>query len=1179
VIFVISTIAITPTSSDIDPSAFSPGDNNGLNDTTTITVEYITGRNLYANIFDDQSNLIGEDRAMTESPSGTYKYTWNGKNDSNQYVNDGIYTIRISDDPSSNGDAIGSVEVNTTAPSSPSLSIDGGATYATSTDVNLTIGATGATKMKVSNDANYTNATWENYATSKSWQVSSGDGTKTVYINFKTSAGANASTSDDITLDTTIADPSLLINGGNGFTTSRDVTLNITANGATYMKIDNDTAFSNMSNWISIASTYSFTLPSGVSNPRVYLRVRDDAGNQKTTSDNITVDDQGPTNLSISINSGASYTNSTSAMLTFSANGGPSTMYIKNSGGSWVSYNYATSLSWNLSSGDGSKTVYFNAADSGGNNGTETSATITLDTLKPSAVNLGTPSGTISNQIPQFNWTNPNNVSSTKQFYIEILQGGVIDSNYTSSSTTTYTSETLAEGSYTWRVTVYDKANNSATTSEQSFTISVGGLAIPSPTYPENSAYVNASAPYMIRLWCSPVTSGDGSTVYYDYRYGLSTDNQNNTDSATNPYAKISQSYSSHGQTVYWSVRARNNSGSTAYCSNRSFTVDTQPPTLNSISINSGDTYTSSTSVTLTLSATGASWMMVSENADFSGASWVAYSTSKSFSLSSSDGTKTVYFRAKDNAVGDEGSTTYANINTSALSDTIILDTAAPTFSNQFPTSSSVTDTTPAITVDYADLGSGINTSSVVIKVDDVDVTSSGDTTVSASSVTYEPSTALSVSIHTVNVTVSDSYGNTNYIEWTFTIVSSGDGDGDGDGDGGIIIPPISISNIDHNPKTITSSDQVNITATISATYGVHLARVYYKYDGTLHDATMTNISGNYYALIGPIHEGASVTYYIYVIDEQASSETSSNYSFTVQDTNEPTITIVSPSNNAKITERTPTIQATYSDPGGINTNSVSLTFDNNDVTSDATITSTTVTYTPPTALAYAKYSATVEVADNASNTATTNWSFIVQAEEIEMMEIIDEIAEGETKTINLTEYVSSLQTIEITAAKSLENVTINITTTSEPDGVTEPTDEVYLYIVIDIDVEASDISSVNISFEVEKIWLDHHNIDKSTVRLLRYNNGEWEELTTTIVTEDDDYVYYKATTPGFSTFAIVGTPTSTTPTIEIPSYIIIILVVVIIIAVIALLFKTGYIYIEKKPDGPKKQQKIKKKK
>jgi hypothetical protein len=99
-------------------------------------------------------------------------------------------------------------------------------------------------------------------------------------------------------------------------------------------------------------------------------------------------------------------------------------------------------------------------------------------------------------------------------------------------------------------------------------------------------------------------------------------------------------------------------------------TYDSIAPTGGSVSINGGAAYTNSRTVTLTLSATGASEMIISENAGFTGAAYEAYSTSKSFELSAENGIKTVYVQYKDAA---------GNKTTEEISDTIILDTQAPT--------------------------------------------------------------------------------------------------------------------------------------------------------------------------------------------------------------------------------------------------------------------------------------------------------------------------------------------------------------------------------------------------------------------------------------------------------------------------------------------------------------------
>lgn len=1166
-----STVSIS--NENISPSVFSP-DGNGLNDSTTITFDSASGQTLYLNIFYNSTQLVRGDITLSESPSGTYRATWNGKNDNGSYVTkEGIYTIRVTDVLGGGGGvSVGTVTVDLTPPSSPMISINGGAIYTTSQIVNLTISAADATKMKISNYANFSGATWETFATSKSWQLLSGDGTKTVYINFRDQAGTNVSTSDSIVLDTTLNTPSLSINNGASATNNLTVELTISASDATYMKIDNNTQFQNMTSWIPKANTYEFTLPSGPDGTRtVYLRVKDDAGNIKTTSDSITVDRQPPTDLSLSINSGASYTNNQTVTLALSASGGPATIWLSNNGNTWTSYDYTTTLTWNLSAGDGLKTVYYKASDTAGNNATPISATITLDTVPPSQVTLTSPASgeTLSSQTPTFSWSNPNQQSKTKQFKIEILQSGTVkQSSYTNASTTSYTADTLPEGSYSWRVTVYDLANNSATTNQQSFTISVDGLAIPAPMYPTNDAKVNDTTP---RLRWSQV-SGQG-TIYYDYKYGTSVNNMSYTGSTTNLYVDTIEY--NHDDTIYWAVRARNTTSQSNYSTVRSFSIDTEPPVLNNISINNDAVYTTSPVVTLSLNATGATWMKLSEHENFSGASWVSYTTSKSFTLSSGDGEKIVYFIAKDNAVGDQGSTAYANVNNSALSDTIILDTQPPVISNPLPGNggSTTTKTNLPIQATLSDTGAGINTTRVTMKVDGSLVSP----TVTATKVQYTLPSA-SIGTHTVNLTVYDLVGHVAYYNWSFEVTSGSESDSGNDGSSGGIAPgdyPPTITDISHKPTNITNTDQVTIFATVTDDIKVESVDLYWD-DGILHSTEMTSEtnSSKYQATIGPFEGGTMVSYYIVAVDSAPQMTTSSTYTFTVQDTVKPVITIISPKRNVTISDTTPTIKIMFSDTGGIDTEEISLMIDGVDVTADATITETSLMYTPKVPLAYGKHQVAISVSDVSGNIATITWEFTINLEEAGITQTLHLISAGESKNISFREYDSFVEEIIVTAASTLENVTFTVSTfTERPDEVSSPSGTLYMYLSVETNANEGDISSAIVTFKVEKTWLKTMDVEYENVLLLRYHDGEWQKLPTKMVNADETYVYYQATSPGFSTFAIIGIQKGGETIKEIPWMYLLIGLIGVIILTIFILIKTGYIYLEKDTSGEKQEK------
>lgn len=80
-----------------------------------------------------------------------------------------------------------------------SISINSGAASTNNSAVTLTIGAANAAKMAISNNADFSGGAWETFAVSKAWNLTSGDGVKTVYIKFMDASGySSAAISDTI---------------------------------------------------------------------------------------------------------------------------------------------------------------------------------------------------------------------------------------------------------------------------------------------------------------------------------------------------------------------------------------------------------------------------------------------------------------------------------------------------------------------------------------------------------------------------------------------------------------------------------------------------------------------------------------------------------------------------------------------------------------------------------------------------------------------------------------------------------------------------------------------------------------------------------------------------------------------------------------------------------------------
>ena len=137
--------------------------------------------------FDGAHGLSGE---------GTYYFT--------MYASDNAGNN--STHPSEKGDGDCSTIYDLTPPSGE-ISINSGASYTASTAASLVLtadgGASGMGQMRLSNDGSSWNE-WEAYIGSKPWDLPSGDGEKTVYVQYKDNAGNESSSfTDTIILDET----------------------------------------------------------------------------------------------------------------------------------------------------------------------------------------------------------------------------------------------------------------------------------------------------------------------------------------------------------------------------------------------------------------------------------------------------------------------------------------------------------------------------------------------------------------------------------------------------------------------------------------------------------------------------------------------------------------------------------------------------------------------------------------------------------------------------------------------------------------------------------------------------------------------------------------------------------------------------------------------------------------
>lgn len=158
-----------------------------------------------------------------------------------------------------------------------SISIKGGAPYTTSTSVILTLSASdwgsGVASMRFSNVYPYVWGSWVTYTTSKSWTLSTGDGTKTVYVQFKDNKGFTSGVSSDTIILDTVEPVTAITHYPGSSTVSLSATDATSGVDKTYYRIDSGL-------WIIYTGPFALT---GTGTHTINYHSKDNAGNTETT--------------------------------------------------------------------------------------------------------------------------------------------------------------------------------------------------------------------------------------------------------------------------------------------------------------------------------------------------------------------------------------------------------------------------------------------------------------------------------------------------------------------------------------------------------------------------------------------------------------------------------------------------------------------------------------------------------------------------------------------------------------------------------------------------------------------------------------------------------------------------------------------------------------------------------
>ncbi len=264
-------------------------------------------------------------------------------------------------------------------------------------DVILTLKAFQAVEMRISNIYDLRHSSnWIPFQENYKWKLVGGDGLKTVYAQFKDSIGNfSRIVFDRIGIDRRApTSGKISINHKAQFTTNVNgvVNLDIYVRGATEMMISNDITFKN-AKWQPYQHfLYNWYLDGDDGKKTVYIRFRDDSGNEtEPTSASIILDRQEPINTKIAINKGAKYITNPNRIVNLDIVAeGATEMLITNSSylksKRWEAYK--PTKSWVLLDKEGKKTVYAQFRDEAGNTSDITESSIILDTEPPKGLHV-----------------------------------------------------------------------------------------------------------------------------------------------------------------------------------------------------------------------------------------------------------------------------------------------------------------------------------------------------------------------------------------------------------------------------------------------------------------------------------------------------------------------------------------------------------------------------------------------------------------------------------------------------------------------------------------------------------------------------------------------------------------------------------------------------------------------
>ncbi|MFH1393529.1 MAG: hypothetical protein ABII71_02080 [Candidatus Micrarchaeota archaeon] len=471
------------------------------------------------------------------------------------------------------------------------------------------------------------------------------------------------------------------------------------------------------------------------------------------------------------------------------------------------------------------------------------------------------------------------------------------------------------------------------------------------------------------------------------------------------------------------------------------------------LSIDNGNGFADSASVTLTINGSADAMICAISNdgSTYENTTEVLTfpaSMDMAWSLSAGDGEKTVHMKCANATINATWSPD--------VTDTIVLDTAAPEADTPTPADGGATsDTTPLISIHITDPGadpSEINEGSIELEFDGENVTHSYNP--STGSVTYTPTAALGAGTIEARIWFADNAGNDAQFSWDFTI-SSGP----------------TLSDFTPEDDLVTDAARPTISVTVGDPgVGINTSRTVFKINGA-DEADETHYSASSGLLsYSPPSNLADGNYTIQVtVYDTSDMYAIAEWMFTV-DRTDPSITLPMPSDLETLSSLSE-ISVTVEDSGsGLNMSTLEMIVDGVDVMDGADFDSDSgrLSFEYVQGLEAGIHTIEVTVEDNAGNGQSYFWSFTLEAKK----PVVSGMSPKDDSVISdLMPEISAILSDSGTSGLDLETIRLYV----DSDEVTSDS--------------TFDVSSGKISYTPE----EELGEGKHTVRVRVSNNADYE--------------------------------------------------------------------------------------